>query len=265
MPAPSILREILEHKRHEVAVARRLAPLAHLEAAIASAPAPRRFSAALAAAEGLAVIAECKRASPSRGPIAPAPWRPVEVAQHYQAGGAACLSVLTDTRYFWGQREDLVEVRAATDLPCLRKDFIVDPWQVFESRALGADAVLLIAAALEGGALGELLAACSEAGVEALLEVHDAEEAERAIAAGATLVGVNNRDLSTFEVDLDTTVRLAPRLRAAGCLVVGESGVSEPGEAARLAGAGVRAVLVGEALVRAEDAGALIAALKEAG
>ena len=241
-------RIVAAHRKVAAGDDRPIAPL--LEAAHAAPPA-RSFAAALVAAGGLAVIAEIKRRSPSRGDLAP-DLVPAEVARAYQAGGAAALSVLTDAEFFAGSPADLAEARAACSLPVLRKDFTVDRRDVLDARIMGADAVLLIAAVLDDADLAMMLALAGEVGIDALVEVHDEEEADRALAAGATVVGVNQRDLITFAVDPDRARRLAPRL-AAATVRVAESGVSGPGDAGRLAEAGYDAVLVGEWLVTSAD------------
>ena len=209
---------------------------------------------------GLAVIAEVKRRSPSRGDLAPA-LDPVGQVQAYAAGGAAAVSVLTDEEFFGGSLADLVAVRNEVSLPALRKDFILDRRQIWESRAAGADAVLLIVAALSDESLAELLTVAAAGGLEALVEVHDEAEAERALAAGATVVGVNNRDLTTFEVDLAVAERLAPKL-VGHAVMVAESGIERPDHAATMAAAGYDAILVGEALVTAEDPAGVVANLR---
>jgi indole-3-glycerol phosphate synthase len=201
--------------------------------------------------EGVALIAEVKKASPSAGLIRQ-DFDPVHIARAYERGGAACISVLTDERFFQGSLAHLRLVRSAVDLPLLRKDFILDPVQVLEARALGADAYLLIAAALAEGELGKLLAAGRELGMDALVEVHDEGDLGVALEAGADLIGINNRDLRTFQVGLDVTERLAP-LVPAGVVVVAESGIRTCADVRRLKACGIRAVLVGEALMRAAD------------
>jgi indole-3-glycerol phosphate synthase len=231
------------------------------EAAQAAPPA-RGFVAALRA-PGLSVIAEVKRRSPSAGVLA-AHLDPAEAAAAYEKGGAAAVSVLTEPDHFAGAPGDLVAARLAVEIPVLRKDFVVDPAQVWQSRALGADAVLLIAAILDDSALSRLLGAAEAAGLDALVEVHDEREAERAAAAGAAVIGVNNRDLATFRVDLATAERIRPLLPD-DAVTVAESGVSGPLGAARMAAAGYDAILVGEALVRAEDPAARVGELREAG
>jgi indole-3-glycerol phosphate synthase len=219
----------------------------------------RPFPAALAG-EHLAVIAEVKRRSPSRGVLAQ-DLDPAAQAARYASGGAACISVLTEPDFFSGSDSDLIAVRAACPLPVLRKDFTLDPRQIWEARAIGADAILLIVAALDDSTLSRLHATSLEAGMAALVEVHTAAEAERALAMEATLVGVNNRNLDTFVVDLATSEHLADLL--AGVPVkVAESGIHRPQDAARMQAAGFDAVLVGEALVTAVDPSALIAELR---
>jgi indole-3-glycerol phosphate synthase len=222
----------------------------------------RGFARALAET-GLSVIAEIKRRSPSAGTLAP-DLDPAAQARIYEQGGAAAISVLTEPEFFEGSLADLEAVRAVVDLPVLRKDFIVHPAQVWQTRATGADAVLLIVAALDDDDLALLLSETSEAGLDALVEAHTLEEAERAVAAGAAIVGINNRDLRTFETDLATAETIAPHLPAR-VVRVAESGVSSPAGAARMAAAGYDAVLVGEALVTATDPGALLRSLLDAG
>ena len=211
-------------------------------------------------APGLSVIAEVKRRSPSAGDLAVA-LDPSEQARRYAAGGAAAVSVLTEPHYFGGSLEDLATVRRATDLPVLRKDFMLNEAQIWESRAAGADAVLLIAAVLDGRRLPVMLEASAAASMTALVEVHDEAEAERAVAAGASVVGVNNRDLGSFVTDLAVAERLSGRL-ANVAVRVAESGVKTVADAARMAAAGYDAVLVGEALVRSEDPARLIRAFR---
>ena len=229
----------------------------------AAAMPPARCLADALAGPGLSVIAEFKRASPSKGVIN-AGMVPAERASEYQAGGAAALSVLTEADHFLGSPDDLRSAREAVSLPVLRKDFTLHPAQVWEARAMGADAVLLIVAILDDSLLAELIEAAARAGLAALVEVHDRREAERAIDAGATVIGVNNRDLRTFRVDLATSERLAPLL--AGTEVrVAESGVQGPEDAGRLRAAGYHAVLVGEYLSRSGDPARAIRALKGSG
>jgi len=233
------------------------------EAAEAAPAAGRRpFRAAIEAADGLAVIAEVKRRSPSKAALAPELVAEVQ-AKAYQSGGATCLSVLTDAEFFGGSPEDLRQARMATDLPVLRKDFTVGPADVCDSRLMGADAVLLIVAALFPTLLSELVALARHLGLDALVEAHDEAEVEVALAAGATMIGVNQRDLVTFEVDTGRAVRVAAAIPE-GVLRVAESGIGGPADARRLAEAGYHAVLVGEALVRSGDPAAAVAALRGA-
>lgn len=221
-----------------------------LERAVAGAPAARNFAAALAR-PGLSVIAEIKRASPSRGPIRPELDAPA-LARSYEAGGCAAISVLTDAVHFGAREDDLQVVRGALSVPVLRKEFVVADYQLFESRAMGADAVLLIVAALGASALRRMIGIAAGLGLAALVEVHDEREVDTAIVCGASIIGINNRDLTTFQVDLSTTARLA-QLIPAGILKVSESGISSPRSAAEMYAAGVDAVLVGEALVTSPD------------
>lgn len=226
----------------------------------AHAPAPRGFARALAEADGLGVIAEVKRASPSKGDLN-RDLDPAAVASAYAAGGATCLSVLTDADWFAGSPDDLRAARAAVGIPVLRKDFTVAAADVCDARIMGADCVLLIAAALDDAELADLHSLAGEIGLDALVEVHDEPELERALAVGATLVGVNQRDLVTFEVDTDRAVRMAPQMPD-GVVRVAESGVRGVVDATRLAEAGYDAVLVGESLVTAGDHAAAVAALR---
>jgi indole-3-glycerol phosphate synthase len=252
-----ILDRILAAKRDEVAARRREAPIEALRTT-ALYGAPRRgFRAALAAAPPPAVIAELKRASPSRGTIR-ADYDPPAIARGYAAAGATALSVLTDGPFFGGALADLAAAREASGLPCLRKDFLVDPYQVEEARAWGADAVLLIIAAVSAMEGRALLAAAAEAGLDVLVEVHDEDELARAAELGASLIGINNRDLRSFTVTLETTERLAPTA-SAGSLVVAESGIRSAVDLGRMAAAGARAVLVGEAFMERPDPGRALA------
>ena len=259
---PDILARILERKREEVADGTRATSLAEIRRRAADAPATRGFRAALEArvAEGRsAVVAEIKRASPSRG-IIRRDFDPARIAAGYEHAGAAALSVLTDREFFQGAPEHLRAARAATALPVLRKDFLIDPWQVHEARAMGADCVLLIVAALDDGALRELAELAGEIGLDTLVEVHEEAELERALRLPAPLLGINNRDLRTFETSLATTKRLAARIPARR-LTVTESGIAAREDVADLRAHGVHAFLVGEALMSAPDPGERLAAL----
>jgi len=257
-----ILQRILATKAEEVAAARRERPPAAVVAAARAAAPPRDFEAALRAkiaAGRPAVIAEIKKASPSRG-VLREHFDPPAIAASYEAGGAACLSVLTDRPYFQGAPEYLTAARAACALPALRKDFIVDDYQVAEARALGADAILLIVAALDDARLASLEACARDFGMAVLVEVHDAAELDRALALRTPLVGINNRNLRSFEVSLATTLDLLPRIPG-DRLVVTESGILAPADVATMRAHGVHAFLVGEAFMRAEDPGAALATL----
>jgi indole-3-glycerol phosphate synthase len=246
----TILDRILAHKLDEIAAAQRDRPLAQVMADAQAAPPARAFADALRR-DTVALIAEVKRASPSKGLLV-ADFDPAAVSAVYATSGAACISVLTDERFFQGSLAYLQDVRAAASVPALRKDFTLAPYQVYEARAAGADAVLLIAAALADGALADLHALALELGMAALVEVHDAGELERALKLGARLVGVNNRDLKTFNVDMETTARLAALVPAEVTLVA-ESGIASADDVRRMGAVGADAVLVGEALMKAAD------------
>lgn len=257
-----ILQRILARKHQEVAARRAQVPLAELRARQADAPPPRGFADAIAAtiaAGRPAVIAEVKKASPSQGVIR-ADFDPAAIARSYAAGGAACLSVLTDVDFFQGSDAYLQQARAACTLPVLRKDFVVDAYQIHEARALGADCVLLIAAALDDARLAEFGFLAAELGLDVLLEVHDLDELERALPVPARLLGINNRNLKTFAVSLQTTLDLLPAVPADRVLVT-ESGIHTPADVARMRAAGVQAFLVGEAFMRQPDPGAALQAL----
>ena len=247
------LTEICDTKREEVAARKAVATIADLDARAANQSAPRGFEAALRAkAEtGFALIAEIKKASPSKGLIRP-DFRPAEHALAYEKGGAACLSVLTDAPYFQGHEDYLMDARAACTLPVIRKDFMIDPWQVAEARAIGADAILIIVAALDDAQMAEIEAAALERGMDCLVEVHNELEMERASHLKSRLIGVNNRDLKRFATDIATTERLAP-LAPEGTLLVSESGINTHADLLRLAPCGARTFLVGESLMREAD------------
>ena len=255
------LDEICATKREEVAARKTAKTVSDLDRIAADVEAPRGFRRALEdkAKDGFGLIAEIKKASPSKGLIR-ADFRPHQHAMDYAAGGAACLSVLTDAPYFQGHEQFLMDARASCALPVLRKDFMVDTWQVAEARAIGADAILIIVAALEDGLMAEIEAAALERGMDVLVEVHDEAEMDRAARLQSRLIGVNNRDLKTFRTDLATTERLAP-LTPEGTLLVGESGINSHADFQRLAQAGVRCFLVGESLMRQDDVEAATKAL----
>jgi indole-3-glycerol phosphate synthase len=262
MATQTILDEITRWKREEIARSKSAMPLETVQAEMAVAPPPRDFAVALrpsgvsdvapplSGKGSVRLIAEVKRASPSKGLLHP-DLDAVALARTYEACGAAAISVLTDSRFFQGSLDDLRAVRQHVGLPVLRKDFILDPYQVYEARAFGADAVLLIVAALSDGDLRMLYQLVHRLGMAALVEVHNEAELERALEIDPRIVGINNRDLRTFEVDLGTTVRLRPMVPA-DVILVAESGVHARADVARLAAAGVDGILVGEALIRAK-------------
>jgi len=257
-----ILQRIVEVKREEIAAARPRRSATDLEELARAQSAPRGFAAAMrgrVARGDAAVIAEVKKASPSKGVLRER-FDPAAIAASYARHGAACLSVLTDERFFQGHADYLRQAREACALPVLRKDFMIDPYQVVEARAMGADCILLIAACLDDGQMAELEAAAFEQGLDVLVEVHDGPELERALKLRTPLVGINNRNLRTFEVTLDTTLALMAGVPADRLLVT-ESGILAPADVARMRGAGVHAFLVGEAFMRAPDPGVALEAL----
>ncbi|MCO5122468.1 MAG: indole-3-glycerol phosphate synthase TrpC [Rhizobacter sp.] len=260
-----ILERIVAVKREEVAAARRQRDFASLRRDAEALGGVRDFVGALRsaiAAGRAAVIAEVKKASPSKG-VLREHFVPADIAASYEAGGAACLSVLTDIQFFQGSAAYLAQARAACTLPVLRKDFMIDAYQVAEARAMGADAILLIAACLDDAQMADLQAQAHALGMAVLVEVHDGAELDRALKLGTPLVGINNRNLRSFEVSLDTTLGLLPRLPADKLLVT-ESGILARTDVERMRGAGVNAFLVGEAFMRADDPGAALRALFDA-
>ena len=257
-----ILRKICSDKREHVAATMLACPQSEVELMAVMAPTPRGFADRLvlaAASGGYGLIAEIKKASPSKGLIRE-DFDPPALARAYAQGGAACLSVLTDAPYFQGHDDDLVAASNAVDLPVLRKDFMLEPYQIYESRALGADCVLIIMAALEDSQAVELEDLAIELGMDVLIEVHDAAEMERACALSSWLIGINNRNLKTLDVDVTTTEKLAP-LAPRDRTLVSESGLYEPDDLARMAAAGARCFLVGESLMRQSDVTAATKAL----
>ncbi|MFK8081359.1 MAG: indole-3-glycerol phosphate synthase TrpC [Granulosicoccus sp.] len=259
---PDILKKIIARKREEITEAQRHTSVAQLQNRIHTADACRGFARAISTrlmAGSPAVIAEIKKASPSKGVLRD-PFIPADVARSYESAGAACLSVLTDTDFFQGGEWALKEARAACALPVIRKDFIVDPYQVYEARAMNADCVLLIAGVLSQAELSDLYGQAVSLGMDVLVEVHDAEELERAQSVNPMLLGINNRDLRTFNVSLTTTECLLPSV-ADGTIVVTESGIMSPADVMRMRSKGVHAFLVGEAFMRADDPGAALSHL----
>ncbi|MCG9052427.1 indole-3-glycerol phosphate synthase TrpC [Laribacter hongkongensis] len=258
-----ILEKILATKTEEVAAARKARPLASLRNDAETRRDIRDFAGALTRCQSAGragVIAEIKKASPSKGIIRP-DFQPAAIAESYAGHGAACLSVLTDVRYFQGAADYLVAARDACDLPVLRKDFLVDEYQVFEARAMGADCILLIVAALDDARLADFEAIARELGMAVLVETHDDAELDRALRLASPLIGVNNRNLRTFDVSLDTTLSLLPVIQAEGRMAITESGISTPDDVIRMREAGVNSFLVGEAFMREADPGAALAHL----
>ncbi len=255
MAVPSILQRILERKTEEVAAGKSAAPMAELTARAKDCAAARGFERGLRQAlqHGPAVIAEIKKASPSAGVIRE-DFDPASIARSYADGGAACLSVLTDKDYFQGDNQYLVQARNACALPVLRKDFIIDPWQILESRVLGADCILLIMAALGQSQLQDLLGLAKESGMDVLVEVHDEAEMERALPLNHDLVGVNNRNLNTFLTSLETSERLQ-KMASAGQVLVTESGIKTVDDVKRMQSCGINTFLVGEAFMREAEPG----------
>jgi indole-3-glycerol phosphate synthase len=247
---PTFLETVVERTQASLEARKREVPAAELESRLGPSRRGRPFSEALIA-EGISLIAEMKRASPSRGPIRPGA-SVTEVVAAYQQAGARAVSVLTEGHWFGGSLDDLVEARSACDLPLLRKDFVVDEYQLLEARAAGADAALLIVAALDPDRLHHLMGVASDLGMDCLVEVHDEDEVRRAVDAGAEVIGINNRDLHSLEVDLNTTFELLADVPA-GTVVVAESGITRAEDVENLEKAGVDAILVGEALMRADD------------
>jgi indole-3-glycerol phosphate synthase len=257
-----ILNRILARKAEEIEQRSRVCPLDELRARAQQQPATRGFVRAIQrklAAGDAAVIAEVKKASPSKGLIRK-DFDPAAIARSYEAGGAACLSVLTDVDFFQGSNAYLGEARAACRLPVIRKDFIIDPYQVYEARMIGADAILLIVAALEDGPMIEMANLAHELGMDVLVEVHDIDELERALQTDCQLIGVNNRNLRTFEVSLDTSLELKAAMPADRIMVT-ESGIATRDDVARMRGAGIHAFLVGESFMRQPDPGAALKAM----
>lgn len=255
----NILEKIVADKRDEIAAARTRIPAARLEARLAAAPAPRDFVAALRSAPEIGLIAEVKKASPSAGLIRD-DFDPVAIAQTYERHGAACLSVLTDEKYFQGRLEFMRDVRQNVSLPVMRKDFILDRYQILEARVAGADCVLLIAECLDDATLADLFAYAGELGMASLIEIYEPENLERVLKLRPPLMGVNNRNLKTMVTDLDHTLRLSPEVPEA-TLLVSESGIRSHADVRRLAEAGIGAILVGESLMRSPDIGAAVDAL----
>jgi indole-3-glycerol phosphate synthase len=254
-----VLQRIVDKKRQEIAARKRACPLEALREQATGLPGTRGFADRLSVPGPIKLIAEFKRRSPSKGIIREGST-PSEIGNIYEANGATCMSVLTDEPFFGGTLDDLREARAAVDLPIIRKDFILDPYQLYEARLVGADAVLLIAECLDDAALAALLAGAEELRLSALVELYDPENADRVVASGAKLIGVNNRDLRSFEVDLRHTLRMRERIPADRVLV-GESGIRSRADVELLAEGGVDAILVGETLMASDDVGAAVRTL----
>lgn len=257
--AESFLTRIFAHKREELAHAQKKLSFATLQQMAQMQTAPRDFRQALKRSKSIAVIAEMKKKSPSAG-VLRADFNPVLLAKSYAANNATALSILTDENFFGGNLTNLQKAKAACALPILRKDFILDPYQVWEARAFGADAILLIVAMLDRTQLFELLLAVAESGMQALVEVHNEAELDRALLAGANLIGINNRNLQTFEVTLKTTERLS-KLIPTSCACVAESGIKSRQDVERMAACGIEAILVGSHLMRQADPGQALAEL----
>ncbi|MEL0584887.1 MAG: indole-3-glycerol phosphate synthase TrpC [Candidatus Thiodiazotropha sp. (ex. Lucinoma kazani)] len=259
---PDILLKITRRKREEIAEREALQPVENLKTLLAEASTPRGFTTAIAqkmAAGEAGVIAEIKKASPSKG-VLREDFRPAEIAQSYAEGGAACLSVLTDIDFFQGHDRYLQQAREACNLPVIRKDFIIDPYQVYEARAIGADCILLIAACLDDRQLSALNDLAHQLGMDVLIEVHDADELDRALRVNNRLIGINNRNLRTFDVSLDTTLELLSKIPDER-IVVTESGILAPEDVTLMREHQVNAFLVGEAFMRADEPGAKLAQL----
>lgn len=259
MDAPDVLKRIAAYKADEVAALREDCTIDELRDIAATLPRPRGFAQAITAQSGPALICEVKKASPSKG-IIREDFDPVAIAIAYEQGGAACLSVLTDGPGFQGSNAIFKQVRGATDLPLLRKDFVLDPIQIAESAAMGADCVLVIMAMIDDSAAKALMEEAAALGMDALIETHDASELERAIALGATLIGINNRDLRTFDTTLNTFTRLAPKVPE-GATLIAESGIFTKDDIVRLAGDGAQGYLIGESLMRQDDVKAAVRGL----
>jgi len=247
-----ILQKIVENKREEVARQKKILPLGELRQMLADRPPTRDFEGAIRNRD-CAVIAEVKRSSPSKGRIRE-DFDPVGIAGIYEDNGASAISILTERKFFEGRAAYIPQIGRSVKLPLLRKDFIIDPYQINEARVLGADALLLIARILEAGEMRDFLGIASELGLAALVEVHNEADVEKAVSSGARIVGINNRDLATFRTDLDVSIRLARRIPKA-ITVVSESGIDSRGEIEKLMEAGIHAFLVGESLMRAKDMG----------